>query len=494
MRLLPLLGAMLSAWLLATDARADRIEYSLSTPAPEATVAGGGRSWTGLRMAPGTQFTFRTTGGGDLRLFYFQEYVAGKQPPREVRLLVAVDGAGKMFPLLPKALPGLTVTPAGAKKTLPTAPMPVTLRLSPGEHVVVVRLAPTVDLGGVLALPDAVRKAPALADLDLDAPDELALDLDLSVPTEKAVASLDLDLDLDAPAKPTAVASLDLDLDPAPAPPVKQPEPAKPAIAAAKPVEPAKPAIATAKPVEPAKPAVAAAKPVEPPKPAEPAKPAVAVAKPPVKKPPTSVAMVVPAEPELPEEPLFSGPPPALGALEIGPRAGWAMTRGRLQGGQPVYLLEVAWRLESFGLPQMRAVAVGGFASIDAGWTGIEPGLGKGWFQQTSRHVPLEVGVTYEPFAGDRFSPYVGLALAAGFASTSLTRFSLPTRTENGVALGAAASIGARFQVSSWSLVAELRHSEAFADLRLLSGRPGVRVGEPALGHTAALGGVLFSF
>lgn len=475
MRRLITLGSAVLLASLASEALADPIEFSFAVTPPQVDIAGGGRTYRGFRLVPKGQLEVTARGGGVFKLFYFQEYTPGTPFPTDVRLLVSIDGTGKMFPISARPLPGLQFT--GTKgRALPSAPTPLNLQLAPGEHKIVLRLATGGDSPGYVAFPEARQKSAPGADFDLD----------LDVPAKPAVvAGLDLgddDLDLPpviAPApRPTVAANDDLDLDFMPTAPSKPAPrqnfdldldiPAKPVVVAAN----TKPL-----PTLVAKPA--------PPTPVKPAPPTPVVTKP-KKPPPKPKALAMVVEPVVlpPEEP--SGPPPRLGQFEIGPKGGYAISRGRLKG-QGFYLVEFAYRLPSF--EKVRLVAASGYTLLTGAWSGIEPGRGLGWFHQNTQLVPLEIGATFEPVSFGIVTPYVGLAVSAGIASTSLQRFSLPDQLARGAALGFTGAAGVRLQFGKALMVFELRHNESAVAKASVA-----RLGQQTLSATALTGGALFSF
>lgn len=506
-------GGVLLLCLLASVARADQVEYSFAGAEPaKVTVSGGGLSYSGYRIAPGGQVAVSVKGPGVLRLLFFSD-CPKSGCPGDTKVMVTLDGQGRMNDLSPKAQPGMAYSPAPKGRSVPSAAMAVILKIEAGEHPLGVKLPGNADAALVVSLSNALRKgggddldldfAPVAAKKprggDLDLPD---LDMDLAPvparpakggkapPAKGASAGLDLDLDDLAPAPaaakappvkggkapPAKNASLDLDLDDfAPPPPVAAANPRK--------NEPPR--------VEPKTETLVAQQPR-------------AAPKAPSKPPPTSSVLVAEVEPEklappakvkkkrrveIAQEPEpLPGPPPRLGPVEVGARAGWALARGNLRG-QGLYVLEVGYRLESAGLPEVRLTFVSGYTMLTGSWSAIEPGRGLGGFQQNTTVVPVEVGATWEPGGLGGVSPYLGLAVSTGYTDTQLQRFSLKPAEVRGTALGATASAGLRLQVGTGSFVVELRHSESVATLASLA-----RLAQPTLSSSAVTGGYLFSF
>lgn len=510
-----LTGGVLLCWFVASFARAEPVQISFVQEPAKAEVTGGGRTHKGWRLAPGSQIQLDVKGPGELKVFYFQEYSPGKPFPTDVRLLVSVDGAGKMFPLTPKPLPGMAF--GGPKgKTLPSAPNPVALTMAAGEHRVVLKLAATSELGGVVAFPEARTKGADL-DLDLDGlaalpPGSGGLDLELDMDAPVAPAKgkpgpkkpeLALDLDMDLPPAPgvkppPAKAGLELDLDEPPIPPAAAlPKPTAGLLATSK-APPAAPVAPLPKPTAglladakaPAKaPAAKAPDALPPPKPflppevakKDPSPPVVAVAAPPEPEP------FVPEPPPPPPEPDL--PPPPLGRVEVGLRAGYALARGSLAArGQPIGIVEVGLRLE--GMPTVRVTVAGSGTFLAGSVAGFDGMRGRGQFLQSTYLVPLEVGAAWEPISLGRLTPYLGLALSGGVAQTSMQRYSLRVEQAAGASFGATVAAGLRYQVVGTSvLVVEARQSESFASVTGVT-----RFGERTLSTTAFDGGLLFTF
>ncbi len=183
------------------------------------------------------------------------------------------------------------------------------------------------------------------------------------------------------------------------------------------------------------------------------------------------------------------GPPPKLGAMEIGAQAGFALARGDLKGGQGLYLVELGYRLSQQGHPNFRVVFTSGYSLLSGSWTGIDPGHGLGSFYQNTTLIPMELGFTWEPWGPGGVSPYAGLAFASGLASTSLQRFSLPQAQSLGATLGVTAEVGLRLQAGIGSFVFEVRHTESVAGLKNLA-----QLAKAVVSASALTGGYLVSF
>lgn len=129
-------------------------EYSIVTkPPPERAevrhnTSRMSRSWFGHRLGPGREVTLKVSGPGWFSMMYFQEYQTG-QPPPQVRLLVAVDGIGKMFTISPQPLEKLDFWPLVVDKK-PAKPTPVNVEVESGEHLVSLRLPSDAPFGGVI--------------------------------------------------------------------------------------------------------------------------------------------------------------------------------------------------------------------------------------------------------------------------------------------------------------------------------------------------------
>jgi len=172
MRSILLTCGVLALSLAPARGLAQPVETTFVSEPARADVATGGRTREAWHVAPGSQVSLRSRGPGTLRLEYFQECRPGRSAPADVRLLVAIDGAGKMFPVAAKALAGAAFVPPAAGGRVPCAAVPVNLKIGPGEHQVVLRLAASAEAGGSVAFPAAGADAALAAD-------DLSLDLDL---------------------------------------------------------------------------------------------------------------------------------------------------------------------------------------------------------------------------------------------------------------------------------------------------------------------------
>ncbi len=254
-------GVLLASLLAAVEARAATISYHFDGNDPPAVkLQTAGIDFVGFRVSSGGALTAKVSGPGVLRLLVFADCARDKCPGA-LRLMISVDGYGKLHELTPQFEPEAGYVPA--VPLVPSAPMPVLLKLDPGEHTFQARMPGGFSGSAVLSFSNA-KRVTGSDDLDLGLEIELpppapapvaakpapkpavaALDLDLDLPPappvkssgavkKQAPAALDLDLDLPptAPAKPSKTASktpavdLDLDLDLPPTAPVR---PAKPA-------------------------------------------------------------------------------------------------------------------------------------------------------------------------------------------------------------------------------------------------------------------------
>ncbi len=480
-------GGVLVLCLAALTARAGEVRYSFPGREPaHATVDGHRAHYQGFRLLPGRTLEATVQGPGVLRLLYFQDYTRGRPLPGTVRVMVTLDRDERMSALSPRRGRGLSYRPHRRDRARPSGPLPVLLKIGRGSHPLAVRLVPGTKLGGTLFFGNASRMGD---DLDLglgplasNAPppkggDDLALtDLDLAPAgpakgARKPPADLDLDLGLGpapaakSPPKKPAADDLDLDLDlPGPAPKAAQvaapkppPGPSTQSLLAEQPEAPAEPPSSTFLAVEPSSPS---------PRPRH------------RRHRRRPLAVVAPPS-----------PPPRLGAMELGARAGWALGRGDLRGGQGLYLLELGYRLTAQGHPNLRVVFAAGYTLISGQWTDIEPGRGLGGFSQNTTLVPMELGLTWEPWGPGGASPYLGLAFSSGLANTSLQRFSLPAAQAVGPAAGVTGELGLRLQAGRGSFVFELRHTESTAGLQTLAS-----LGQSTLSASALTGGYLYSF
>jgi hypothetical protein len=197
-------GVLLASLLVAVQARAATISYHFDGNDPPAVkLQTAGIDFAGFRVASGGALTAKVSGPGVLRLLVFADCERDKCPG-SLRLMISVDGYGKLHELTPQFEPEAGYVPA--VPLVPSAPMPVLLKLDAGEHTFQARMPGGFSGSAVLSFSNA-KRVTGSDDLDL------GLDIELPPPAPAPVAA--------KPAPKPAVAALDLDLDLPPAPPVK---------------------------------------------------------------------------------------------------------------------------------------------------------------------------------------------------------------------------------------------------------------------------------